>query len=791
MRTWASVMWIIISPLAGFMNEKYGMKYSIGIYAIGSLLAVPAGWLLPLESLRPKEPTIIIAPREELEEPLLMAEEAAPAAPLPQREVEEQRPNLARALAIVRFIEAITELGAIPPPGSLYGFAEVATPYAAGHFRDSEFDWENREKEGDEGDEERGERGEGREERETEDDVPVSTPPSITEPLLIMPGGGQLRIQVPPPPPPESLPSAAPVALPRGGFSHDLSAGDLLRDIRDIQPPQQRSSESGEGSTEQEEEVHAWMPASPDMEQPKEESDLKTAESPGRSSALKRLAQIFTWRSAAGGAAAATATVEEEEEASLPPTPVSYLSGADSPSAAAAHDLLSGFTPVQNYLESRRRRLTATAGTAAASNTAAAAAANSRTGGRFPCLYLTEEPSLAHVLEGNYDEINPTPSIVTSIEAGSEAAQPQPQTSTAAAVFRAGISPELMREALDMEAADIAGMDPTGSLVVDVLSKKLARMAAREKRRQARKQRQWRQHQKEKQQKHIKFAETTNHHPSVDIAAHTAADDSSPLLLPSGTATTTAAAPASHSIWSRLVILFHDPSILSFFTIATLLGFGHGIIGTFLFMYLKHLGAGEGLMGWVLLANALPELPVFYFFGTILRVVGMDTLLLGSTAVLSLRIAAYSLFNTSTMDCTVDLNCTGASRDISIIGDSLHSLGIQPLSVRWIYAIETLHAITYAVGWSACALNASKIAPPGLESTTQAVFQGLWSGIGAGTGGLVGGFLYHWKGPDALFLCSAAAIAVGCGVSGIVLGLQHKKRRYQRQHGSTLNLLDL
>jgi hypothetical protein len=518
------------------------------------------------------------------------------------------------------------------------------------------------------------------------------------------------------------------------------------------------------------------MPASPAEQRVNKEESI---ESPRRSSALQRLVQIFNWRSSGGGGSGGGAEQEEEEEeeSSLPPTPLSSLGETESlTSAATPHDLLSGFTPVQNYLESRKRKLTSPTATGAG-----AAATTPYSGSNR--VYLTNEPSLAQQLEGIHHEINPTAegsrSAVAHRERRSEpipaATAPAAATAAEPAVFRAGISPELMREALDLEAAEIAGMDPTGSLVVDVLSKKLARMAAKEKRRQARKQQQERQ-QRRKQHQHLVTPTTTTTSPTTPI---TPADSAS---------------SQSHSIWSRLVILFHDPSILSFFTIATLLGFGHGVIGTFLFMYLKQLGAGEGLMGWVLLANALPELPVFYFFGTILRVVGMDTLLLGSTAVLSIRIAAYSLFNTSSTD-TVHTSTTNSILNTTT-GSSLSTnnnsiFGFPPLALHWIYLLETLHAITYAVGWSACALNASKIAPPGLESTTQAVFQGLWSGIGAGTGGLLGGFLYHWKGPDALFLCSAAVIAVGCGVSGVVLGLQHKKQRYQRQHGSVLNLQQL
>lgn len=68
-----------------------------------------------------------------------------------------------------------------------------------------------------------------------------------------------------------------------------------------------------------------------------------------------------------------------------------------------------------------------------------------------------------------------------------------------------------------------------------------------------------------------------------------------------------------------------------------------GVIGTFLFVYLADLGGGPALMGWVLMANALPELPVFYYFGNILHVVGMNTLILSAAFCLALRIAAFTV----------------------------------------------------------------------------------------------------------------------------------------------------
>ena len=49
------------------------------------------------------------------------------------------------------------------------------------------------------------------------------------------------------------------------------------------------------------------------------------------------------------------------------------------------------------------------------------------------------------------------------------------------------------------------------------------------------------------------------------------------------------------------------------------------------------------MQGWVLMANALPELPAFFFFGRILHALGMNTVLLAAAGTLGLRTWAYSV----------------------------------------------------------------------------------------------------------------------------------------------------
>ncbi len=67
--------------------------------------------------------TAVTTVLSDLERPLLLGETE-----------ETHARSLAHALAIVRYIEILTELGAAPPAVGLYGFAEVHAPYASAHF---------------------------------------------------------------------------------------------------------------------------------------------------------------------------------------------------------------------------------------------------------------------------------------------------------------------------------------------------------------------------------------------------------------------------------------------------------------------------------------------------------------------------------------------------------------------------------------------------------------------------------------------------------------------------------
>lgn len=688
------------------------------------------------------------APPPSLEEPLL-PEEAPPAT---------AQPLLARALAIVRYIEAITELGAVPPPSALYGFAEVATPYAERHLQPSgeHFTpaWTHNE-------------AALQSEASTSagPGTPFSTfssvgpgfdssapwgPSATTEgstggplPLSGAPSDYQGPKQrstslAPAPTIARSIPGRVAVTLhTQEPLSESESEGASTSPLSPTSPASDRedqsmkkatsAAEGGDLFTEPPEEVEegagrsgrpelrlhvprptpgmalAGFPSATDLLADLKKGEDALPEHPGaaqarqgdleapgepsseyegfegrRKGAIERLAQIFLgW----GGTTSATGGSHGRPESALADSATEadwsrWGTPAESDLAAVPPMPSGFFSPVQSYLAARKSHL------------------HEKTERQ---LRRAEEHQVS------LEEEPPTPPRNTALLGalvGGTGGLPHALhvERDVPEVARAHVTPELMREALEMEAAEVEGADPTGSLVVDMLSKKLERMVAQHAR-DVRRDRRRRKHAQQAQQAVESTTQPAVHAmaPIKAKLAEKATGEGAPPLTES-----LEASQEEAGFGAGLALLLRDPGVLAFFLLATLLGFGHGIIGTFLFMYLKHLGGGEGLMGYVLLANALPELPVFYFFGAILRSVGMDTLLLASTAGLGLRIAAYAV--------------------------------LPHVPLLYVLPLETLHALTYACGWSACAIKASKIAPPGLESTAQSLFQGLWTGVGAGAG---------------------------------------------------------
>ncbi|KAL6785443.1 hypothetical protein ACKKBF_B00270 [Auxenochlorella protothecoides x Auxenochlorella symbiontica] len=774
-RSLASLAWSVMAPVAGFVNGRWGIRAGIAAYTALALAALPAALNLPLEALQgshgPASSSEAPGPKdvEDLHAPLLPPGTTEQEPPSPKVDVEAPRSSaLASALAIVRYIESITEMGLVAPTPGLYGFAEVSGPFMQRHLAPPELV--------------AGFEAEEEAQREASRHVEPASPsrlPTIRE----APSQRSLPL------PAESLPrdertlreaasllsASVPAALQRQpSLPRPISLGNL----RGAGRAQRHVLATSEGP-------HAshWAIEESEVEDGDDEASYLTGQESGRDSDSDPAGSVqsaFPWSPRSGADTAAGPTplfdlsrhesdVGDVDAALARPTQGLPALGSRKSSANAP---LPPFKPAPVVAapqaeDSKPGPDAGALGTTPATGYRAAALE------RLSHLFKAGE-DLSDVGGGETSEA-PTPSgagaltpvrryidyrkgMLRGAAEGQASALPcaprmppstpplLPSLPGSLAAAQAAIAPATMREAVRLEGA--SAPDAAGSYIINMLEGKLRRLArqARAERRAA--QRAQRERQRARQA--VAAGGESGAGEARDGPASTG-----PVPTDSDTASAADKAGLDSALVMELAppgpppsisLLLRDPEVVFFFVLTTVMGLGHGLIGSYLFMFIKHTGGSEALMGGVLMANALPELPVFFFFGRIAQRCTMTLLLFASCGVLALRLLLFPL--------------------LPLIG------------VRWVLAIETLHGITFALGWSACAMNSSKIAPPGLESTTQAIFQGLWTGVGTGLGGLVGGLLYHSQGPAAMFF------AAGCLVAGAstlcALGMAWHRARVAR-----------
>lgn len=113
-------------------------------------------------------------------------------------------------------------------------------------------------------------------------------------------------------------------------------------------------------------------------------------------------------------------------------------------------------------------------------------------------------------------------------------------------------------------------------------------------------------------------------------------------LLPDGILCTTYhpfQAPALGA-WQALQQLVLDGDVVAFLAASLCMGIAVGTL-SFLFLYAQQLGAPVLLLGLMLTANCVAEIPVFFFSGTIIARLGVMTTIQLSLAAYALRFVAY------------------------------------------------------------------------------------------------------------------------------------------------------
>jgi PPP family 3-phenylpropionic acid transporter len=175
----------------------------------------------------------------------------------------------------------------------------------------------------------------------------------------------------------------------------------------------------------------------------------------------------------------------------------------------------------------------------------------------------------------------------------------------------------------------------------------------------------------------------------------------------------------------RAIDVLKNPHFLLFLLIGLCGGISFATLNTYLFPFMKTLGAGEGLMGLALTIGTLVEIPVLFFANRLLQRFRAYTILIFSLCMTCLRFLLLVVAPNPTFVLFVQL---------------LNGLN---------YPLLTVAGVTYA----------DEHAPPGYRATTQGLFNATMGGVGAAVGGFMGGLLFESVGAKGMYLVFFSLVA--------------------------------
>ncbi len=180
--------------------------------------------------------------------------------------------------------------------------------------------------------------------------------------------------------------------------------------------------------------------------------------------------------------------------------------------------------------------------------------------------------------------------------------------------------------------------------------------------------------------------------------------------------------------------LLANPRWVLFMIVAFAAGAGLTAINSYLFSYMKELGASESTMGISLTVGTISEIPILFFANRLLRRLRPYGLLLLSLAATGLRMLLYAACGTP----------------------------------GWVLIIQLLNGLTFPATWVAGVSYADENAPPGMSTTAQGLFGAAVFGVGSTVGGFVCGPLLESIGGRGLYLVFGSAVLVTTGAVALV-----------------------
>lgn len=155
----------------------------------------------------------------------------------------------------------------------------------------------------------------------------------------------------------------------------------------------------------------------------------------------------------------------------------------------------------------------------------------------------------------------------------------------------------------------------------------------------------------------------------------------------------------------------------AFLCVTWFMGFGIGLVFTFLFWHLQDLGGTPTLFGVASVINHVSEIFAYFFSFRFIRQIGH-----------------------------VKVLCIG------LIGNVCRFLYISWLkNPWWVLPFEFIQGVTHAAVWAACCSYITQATPSNLRSSAQGVLQGLHHGLGRGCGAVIGGIFVNHFGTQVTF----------------------------------------
>lgn len=158
-----------------------------------------------------------------------------------------------------------------------------------------------------------------------------------------------------------------------------------------------------------------------------------------------------------------------------------------------------------------------------------------------------------------------------------------------------------------------------------------------------------------------------------------------------------------------------------------LFGLAMSTFNNYFSLFMKSLGAGEGLFGLSVAASSVSEIPIFFISAFLLRRWSSRTLLNAALIVMGVRCFIVALIQDPT----------------------------------WAIVVQLLHGPSYSAMWAAGINYAREITPAGLGASAQSLFGATTYSLAGVVGALVGSQIYATLGPSVLFRISGLAAFAG------------------------------